>query len=87
MQKNITPGEFVMYLNGADLARLPEDFEDSINSEIYKTSTVFIKKEAVDIENGFILSGDGVEINCTFRAVFDEHMDELKDKLNKKLFS
>ena len=85
--KNITPGEYVMHLNSVDLARLPDGFEDSINSEIYETAAVFIKKEAADIENGFILSGNGIEINCTFRAVFDEHMDNLKDRLNKELFS
>lgn len=85
--KNITPGEYVMHLNGVDLARLPDGFEDSINSEIYETAAVFVKKEAADIENGFILTGTDVEINCTFRAVFDEHMDNLKDMLNRELFS
>lgn len=85
--KNITPGEYVMRLNSVDLARLPEGFEDSINSEIYQTAAVFIKKEAIDIENGFVLSGDGIEINCTFKAIFDERMDDLKDRLNKELFS
>lgn len=85
--KNITPGEYVMHLNSVDLARLPEGFEDSINSEIYETAAVFIKKAAAEIENGFILTSDGVEINCTFRAVFDEYMDNLKDRLNKELFS
>ncbi len=85
--KNVTPGEYVMHLNSVDLERLPDGFEDSINSEIYEIAAVFIKKEAADIENGFILTGNGVEINCTFRAIFDEHMDNLKDKLNKELFS
>ena len=84
--KNITPGEYVMHLNSVDLSRLPDGFEDSINAEIYETGAVFIKKEAADIENGFILSSDGVEINCTFRAVFDENMDNLKDMLNNELF-
>ena len=85
--KNITPGEYVMHMNSVDLARLPDNFEDSINAEIYKTSTVFIKKEAADIENGFILEGNGAEINCTFKAVFDENMDNLKDILNGQLFN
>ena len=76
-----------MYLNGRDLARLPDDFEDSINSVIYETSAVYVKKEPVDIDNGFILKSDGVEINCSFRAVFDENMDNLKDLLNRELFS
>lgn len=85
--KNITPGEYVMHLNMVDLARIPDGFEDSINAEIYETAAVFIKNEAADIENGFILSGNGIEINCTFRAVFDSNMDNLKDMLNNKLFA
>lgn len=85
--KNITPGEYVMHMNSVDLIRLPDDFEDSINAEIYEKATVYIKKEAVSIENGFILTGNGVEINCTFRSVFDENMDNLKDMLNRELFS
>lgn len=85
--KNITPGEYVMQLNSVDLARLPDDFEDSINSVIYEKAAVYIRKEAADIENGFILTADGVEINCTFRALFDENMDNLKDMLNGLLFN
>ncbi len=85
--KNVTTGEFIMYLNNSDLARLPDGFEDSINSVVYESAAVYIKKEPVDIDNGFILKSDGVEINCTFRAIFDENMDSLKDLLNKELFS
>ena len=84
---NIVSGEYIMRLNSVDLERLPDGFEDDINSKIYKTGTVYIKKEPINIENGFILIGDGVEINCTFRAVFDDKMDSLKDMLNKALFN
>lgn len=84
--KNISPGEYVMLMNSTDINRLPENFEDSINSLIYKISTVFIRKEPVNIENGFILKSDGIEINCTLRAVFDENMDNLRDMLNRDLF-
>lgn len=85
--KYISPGEYVMYLNSRDLGRLPDEFEDSVNAVVYEHATVYIKKEPVDIAGGFILKGDGVEINCTIKAVFDENMDNLKDMLNKKLFS
>ncbi len=84
--KYISPGEYVMYLNSRDLSRLPEGFEDSVNAVVYETATVYIKKDPIDIANGFILKGDGVEINCTLRAVFDENMDNLKDMLNVRLF-
>lgn len=85
-KKNILPGECEMHLSGFDLGRLPENFEMSINSEIYEKGAVHICDTPADIENGFILTYDGVEINCSLRAVFDENMDALKDMLSKALF-
>lgn len=85
--KYIQPGECTMFMNGYDLSRLPEDFELTINSAVFEKSAVYISKKAVDIENGFILSYGKVEINCTFRAIFDEKMDSLKDMLSPFMFS
>lgn len=85
--KNIQQGECVMYFNSYDLGRLPENFEDEINSEVYETAAVHISDKSVYIENGFILKYDGFEVNCALRAVFDEAMDRLKDALNSILFS
>ena len=76
-----------MFMNGYDLARLPEDFELKINSEVFEKSAVYISKQAVDIENGFILSYGKMEINCTLRAIFDEKMDSLKDMLSPFMFN
>ena len=73
-------------MNGYDLGRLPQDFELEINSEVFEKSAVYISKQAVDIENGFILSYGQIEINCTFKAVFDENMDNLKDMLSPFMF-
>ncbi len=86
-RKNIQPGECTMLMNGYDLSRLPVDFETRINSEVFETAAVVISKKAVDIENGFILDYGNVRVNCTFRAVFDENMDRLKDMLSKELFA
>lgn len=84
--KNIQTGECEMHLSGYDLGRLPDDFEMSINSEIYEKGAVHISGTPADIENGFILSYGDIEINCTLRAVFDENMDNLKDMLSTALF-
>lgn len=84
--KYIQPGECTMFMNGYDLGRLPQDFELEINSEVFEKSAVYISKQAVDIENGFILSYGQIEINCTFKAVFDENMDNLKDMLSPFMF-
>ena len=84
--KNIQPGECTMYFNSYDLGRLPENFEDEINSEVYETAAVHISDKSVFIENGFILKYDGFEVNCALKSVFDEAMDRLKDSLNSVLF-
>lgn len=84
--KHIQPGECTMYFNGEDLYRLPENFEDEINSAVFETGAVHVCREPIDIENGFILRYDGFEVNCTFKAVFDDCMDNLKFKLSKVLF-
>ena len=84
--KNIQPGECIMYLSGFDLGRLPDNFEDEINFAVYETAAVHICDVPADIENGFILSYGDVQINCTLKAVFDEHMDYLKDMLSTALF-
>lgn len=84
--KNVLSGECEMLLNGYDIGRLPDDFEMSINSEIYERGAVHISTVPADIENGFILNYGDIEINCTLKAVFDENMDSLKDMLSTALF-
>lgn len=85
--ENVETGECVMYLSKKDTARVPKDFEDKINSEVYQKGAVQVSKQSRDIENGFILDYGDFEINCTLRAVFDEKMDELRDLLCRHLFS
>ena len=84
--KNVLEGECEMHLSGYDIGRLPDDFEMSINSEIYEKGAVHICDTPGDIENGFILTYGDIEINCSLKAVFDENMDRLKDMLSTALF-
>ena len=84
--KHIQTGECIMYLNGSDLYRLPDGFEDEINSVVFETAAVHVCNDPIDIDNGFILKYDGFEVNCTFRAIFDDCMDNLKFILGKELF-
>lgn len=85
--KHIQTGECVMYMSGSDLFRLPEKFQDEINSVVFEKAAVHVSDEPVDIENGFILVYDGFEVNCTLKAVFDESMDNLKYTLSRELFN
>lgn len=85
--KNFETGECKMYLSHRDLMRIPSDFEDRINSEIYEKGAVQVSKKAIEIENGFILDYGDFEINCTLKAVFDDKIEELRDLLSKHLFA
>lgn len=85
--KNTETGECMLYLNENDLARLPEDFQEKINGEVYERAAVQVSKKPRDIENGFILDYGDFEVNCTLRAIFDDNMDMLKDTLSKMLFN
>ncbi len=85
--KHIQIGECTMFLSGSDLFRLPDGFEDEINSVIFEKGAVHVSETPADIENGFILVYDGFEVNCTFRAVFDDAMENLKYTLSRVLFS
>ena len=86
-EKNVETGECVMRLNERDIKRLPEDFEDRINSAVFEKAAVQVSREPYNIENGFVLSYGDFEINCTVRSVFDSQMDKLKDLLSRKLFN
>ena len=77
----------MLFLNARDLARLPQTFEEQINTAIFERGAVQVSKTPMDIENGFVLVYGDIEINCTLRAVFDERMDNLKDLLRPLLFA
>lgn len=86
-EKNVESGEGVMYLSKRDLERVPEDFEESVNSLVYEKGAVRLSKKPREIENGFVLEYGDMEVNCTLRAIFDEKHDLLRDVLCKELFS
>lgn len=85
--KNVESGEGVMYLSKRDLERVPENFEESVNSLVYEKGAVRLSKKPMEIENGFVLVYGDMEVNCTLRAIFDEKHDLLRDALCKELFT
>ena len=74
-----------MRLNKADLKRMPSTFSAEIDAAVGE-GKVIISNITADIENGFVLSYGDIEVNCTFKALFDEAKDELKDIICPILF-
>lgn len=69
-----------MALGANDLQRLPRDFAGKLPAGITLSDT------PANIENGFVLIMDGIDINCSFEALFDDKAEQLQDKTASILF-
>ena len=74
--------------SSADLARLPQGFEATLNAAVKERGAALkISAETRPIDGGFVLSYGGVEENCSFAALFDSARETLQDKVHELLFS
>lgn len=80
-QNKSSDGKATLQLNSSDFERVPENFSSLLPSEIS------LSKSACDIQDGFLLIYDGIDINCSFDALFEEKLEELQDKSASILFS
>lgn len=87
-EKFTLPQEGEILFSAADLKRLPEGFETTLNNAIKaKGASLKISSNPRNIDGGFILAYGGVEENCSFEALFSSAHDSLQDKVHQLLFS
>lgn len=79
-------GQGELRLNKRDLDRLPDDFLARMRKAV-PGAQVTISPKAHDIESGFMLVYGGVDINCTFRAIFEDAYEQLHDAAGRLLFA
>ncbi len=78
-------GPAEMRLNLRDLDRLPADFGEKLKKAAPQ-GEISVSKEPLDIESGFVLVHEGIDVNCTFRAIFEDAEGALRDAVGKILF-
>ncbi len=78
-------GRGEMHLNKKDIDRLPDDFLARMRKAVPEAE-VTISPRPHKIESGFMLVYGGVDINCTFRAIFEDAYEELRDAAGRLLF-
>ena len=72
----------VLYMNSADLKRVPQTFK-----EILSSKGIAVSDKADDtISGGFILKYDDIEINEDFTALIADKKEQLEDIINSCLF-
>lgn len=82
------PKEGRICFNERDLARLPKGYELKVSEAARaKGGALTVAKESIRIDNGFVLDYNGIEENCTFRALFEEKRDMLSDTISGLLFA
>lgn len=84
IEKHSSEEKGYIFFNKKDIERLPPNFSE----EIFKLSkgTLMLGDTPVDIDGGFILVYNNIEENCSFKAIFDDNIELLQDKVKKWLF-
>jgi V/A-type H+-transporting ATPase subunit E len=83
-EKYATQSGGTMLLSSRDLGRLPASFQEQLSARTGKNIT--IGQEAASISNGFLLLYGGIDINCSFDALFEDLWEVLQDKVHAILF-
>ncbi len=74
----------------ADRARVPSGFLDAVNKELAeegKKGKISLSEEERELQGGFILKSEGLEINCSFSSLLNMQRDELETEVASLLFS
>ena len=81
------PRQGELLLGKRDLARCPSDFERRLNQALTNGAALSASRETRLIDGGFILKYGEIELNCSFRAIFDARREELSDRIRAILFA
>lgn len=84
VEKYSLKSEGLIALNKSDLSRLPEDFDDKVNS--VSDGKLSICREPAEINGGFILTYGDVDVNCSISALVHENREKITDALADILF-
>lgn len=81
------PGKGEIRLCERDLGRLPEGFVTDLAKRLPEGSTLSLSTEPAPIADGLVLVYGGIEENCSFAAMLEDHREEAEDSISKALFS
>ena len=86
---SIRTGEEIIILSPRDKVRIPAKFWKDLEKELKatgRTGKTSLGQESPEIEGGFILQSEGVEINNSFNALLSMQRDELEPEVAAMLF-
>lgn len=82
------PGGGVLVLGPKDMTRLPKDFMQQVKAALPGGASLTLQPQPdLQAQDGFFLLYQGIEENCTFRALFRAQHDVLQDTVQQMLFA
>lgn len=79
-------GEQNIIVASKDKEKITSEFLNELNKEL-KNVKIILSEETREINGGFILSKDGIEINCSFADVIDSLRYDLENEVANMLFN
>lgn len=84
---NARPGDGELRFSKRDLERIPTSFAFTLNQKLAPLgATVSISSAPAPIDNGFLLVYGDIEQNCSFKALMDAALEQVKDALYREIF-
>ncbi|NLK00724.1 MAG: hypothetical protein GX318_05745 [Clostridia bacterium] len=86
---SIRTGEETVILSPRDKARIPDKFWENLKDELKasgRAAKISLGEGSADIDGGFILQGENMEINNSFNAILSIQREELEPEMAAMLF-
>ena len=80
-------GEGVMKMSQRDIDRLPAGFDKKLCSLLPKDKTLVVSKDSIQCDGGFVIEYPEMRVDCTFRSLIEDKIDEIRDSISSYLFA
>lgn len=88
IESKLKPKDGILYFSKKDRSRMSLSTELKIKSLAReKGGSLSVSRETREISDGFILAYGTIEENCTIEALFNDKKEDIRDELQKLLFS
>lgn len=86
IRKYSIKGKGVLRFSPNDTVRIQDAFIDEVNSSIKGEDRSLVLGEPLNIEDGFIIEYEDININCTYESLLRNAEDEIREEVYKMLF-
>lgn len=87
IKTNALSGKGTVKMSSKDISRLPDGFAEKVNSLLEDGKSISISKDNIETTGGFVIEYPEIRVDCTFASLINDKNDEIRDEINKILFS